>query len=253
MREPSSPRSYRLSGDALKSLKILKATCPDKSDAEIVSIALVRMATSPAPAPTIFRVLDVREILTLQAEVAMIERQHLTMKRDILQIRPSDKGIADKIAGIVEKADVERNRLQSLRQSLSRQARLAEKLTPEAAKMLKVLWFNIKKRLENADESSKPYHELELDILNSLYPCTNSSEEKESKRPVAPASSSGSNTSPTPTTKITSAKSSASPETTIANPKAPVPSSTPSSAPSETTATGAGENKASEQPGSLKK
>ena len=253
MKEPSSPRSYRLSSEALKSLKILKGTHPDKSDAEIVSMALVCMADSPAAAPVVFRVLDVREILTLQAEAAMIERQHLTMKRDILRIRPRDKSIADKIAAIVEKADLERNHLKSLRQSLSLQGRLAAQLTPQAAKRLNILQKLAQARVEKADINVKPLWELELFILNSLYPCTNSSDAQASKPPVITASPSVSNTSPTPTTKTTSAKSSASPETTTVNPKARVTSSTPSSEPSKTTGTGVEENKASDQPGSLKK
>ena len=254
MKEPSSPRSYRLSSEALKSLKIIKGTHPDKSDAEIVSMALVCMADSSAGPPVIFRVLDVREILTLQAEAAMIERQHLTMKRDILRIRPRDKSIADKIAAVVEKADLERNHLKSLRQSLSLQGRLAAQLTPQAAKRLNILQTLAQARVEKADINVKPLWELELFILNSLYPpCTNSSDAQASKPPVAPASQSVSDTSPTPTTKTTSAKSSASPETTTVNPKARVTSSTPSSEPSKTTGTGVEENKASDQPGFLKK
>ncbi len=170
MKEPSSPRSYRLSSEALKALKILQTKYPEKNLTQIVSLAITQMATSSATNPVVFRVLDVRELLSLQAEAAMIERQHRTMKRDILRIRPSDKASADKIAAVAEKADAECRHLEALRNKLSREARLAQKLTPEAAMILEAIRKSTQGSLAEADDEMKPVFELELSILNSLYP-----------------------------------------------------------------------------------
>lgn len=102
----ASPRSFQLSSDALRALKILEGIYTNKRRKDIVSDALVRTANAAAAQPPIqSRRLGASDVLTLQVEVRELEKFIKEVRRDLLRVRPAEKPIAEKVITAIQKAE----------------------------------------------------------------------------------------------------------------------------------------------------
>lgn len=173
----SAPSSIRFTEDGIKALKSLEAAT-GKTRVQLVSEALVEKHNrTVALAPIQLRMLKPSEILTLQAEIAAIEKFHNDNRR-IGKIKTSDKHAIEKSIKLIEKIDFETDELKQLRLKLGKLGELAEGFNDADQKKLRTLIGWAKKRVEQAkaDPASAnqlPIYELELKILNSLFPHDN--------------------------------------------------------------------------------
>jgi len=121
----NAPSSIRLTDAAFKALKVLETTT-QKKRVVLLSEALVEKANNSAASPIIrCRLLDPSEILTLQSEIAALEKLHQANRRT-LKIRTGDKDATAKIIKAVDKIDAETDHLQALRVSLANLGTAAE-------------------------------------------------------------------------------------------------------------------------------
>ncbi len=169
----SSPSSIRFTDDGIKALKSLEAAT-GKTRVQLVSEALVEMHNrTVALPPTQLRMLKPSEILTLQAEIAALEKLHNDNRR-VGKIKTSDKHALEKSIRLIEKIDIEINELQQLRLKLGKQAELAEGFTDVDQKNIRTLIDWVKKRIEKAKADSNtsdlPILETELKTLTALFP-----------------------------------------------------------------------------------
>jgi chromosome segregation ATPase len=132
------PITSRIDDDANKALKILEA--PDgKTRTSVLSAAIMALYNGTiASAPLKLDLLDPSEILTLQSEVAAVEKLHRD-NRAKAKIRTFDKNATEKIIKAVEKIDAETEELEKLRLKLGRLAQLPESVGSEDLESLKSL------------------------------------------------------------------------------------------------------------------
>ena len=117
----ASPRSFQLSSDALRALKILEGIYTNKRRKDIVSDALVRTANAAAALPPIqSRRLEPSDVLALQVEVRELEKFAKEVQRGLMRVRPAEKPVAEKIITAVEKAEHELTELRTLRQKIAK-------------------------------------------------------------------------------------------------------------------------------------
>ena len=168
----SAPSSIRFTDDGIKALKSLEAVT-GKTRVDLVSEALVEKHNrTVALAPIQLRILAPSEILTLQSEIASIEKLHNDKRRKI-KIKTSDKDATEKIIKAVEAIDLELAELQALRLKIGKQAQLADSITDEDIKNIKLLIKWVEKRIVKAKAESSPdlaVLEAELKILTALFP-----------------------------------------------------------------------------------
>jgi hypothetical protein len=166
----SIPASIRLTPDGYKALQILESTT-QKKRVDIMSEALVEKAKGTTATPAVkCRLLDPSEILTLQSELAALEKLHADNRRTV-KIRTSDKAATEKIIKLVEKIDTETKELEAKRLAIGRLAKLAESLTREPT-LIKTLIGWVEKRIQNTtpDQTAQlKIYALELEILKYLY------------------------------------------------------------------------------------
>lgn len=167
----SAPSSIRFTEEGIKALKSLEAAT-GKTRVQLVSEALVEKHNrTVALAPTQLRLLDPAEILTLQAEIASLEKLHNDNRRNG-KIRTSDKHALEKSIKLLEKIDFEINELRQLRLKLGKQAELADSITADDIKRIRLIISHVKKQLETAKVNKPeniPFHQTELKILQSLF------------------------------------------------------------------------------------
>lgn len=117
----ASPRSFQLSSDALRALKILEGIYTNKSRKDIVSDALVRTANAAAAQPPIqSRRLVASDMLALQVEVRELEKIGKEVRRELLRVRPAEKPSAEKIIKALHKADAALDEITHLRQKIAK-------------------------------------------------------------------------------------------------------------------------------------
>lgn len=169
----SGPSSIRFTDDANNAMKSLEAAT-GKNRTQILEKALVEMHNRTVALPPIqMRMLKPSEILTLQAEIAALEKLHNDNRR-VGKIKTSDKHALEKSIRLIEKIDIEINELQQLRLKLGKQAELAEGFTDVDQKNIRTLIDWVKKRIEKAKADSNtsdlPILETELKTLTALFP-----------------------------------------------------------------------------------
>jgi hypothetical protein len=168
----SAPSSIRFTEEGIKALKSLEAAT-GKTRVQLVSEALVEKHNrTVALAPIQSRMLHPAEILTLQAEIAALEKLHNDNRRNG-KIKTSDRHALEKSIRLIEKIDSETDELRLLRLKLGKQAGLAESFTAADAKNIRTLIAWVKKRIAKATADSTadlPILETELKILTSLFP-----------------------------------------------------------------------------------
>lgn len=168
----SAPSSIRFTEDGIKALKSLEAAT-GKTRVQLVSEALVEKHNrTVALAPIQLRILQPAEILTLQADIAALEKLH-NDNRSKGKIKTSDKHALEKSIRLIEKIDIEIDELRQLRLKLGKQAELAEGFTAADQKNIRTLISWVKKRIAKATaESSEdlPVLETELKTLTGLFP-----------------------------------------------------------------------------------
>ena len=165
-----SPRSLRLTTEALAALKVLSCETPGKSQGDIVSEALVEKANKSSTAPVIrFGIIDPQQIPQLQLEAALAERRLRELKQQVLRIRPQHKTEVEKLSGVLGKVEAELEKTNKLRIALANLARLGNELTAADQAKARTLINWVLKRIEipkNAE--SKSLYELELRILKAF-------------------------------------------------------------------------------------
>ena len=127
---PSAPSSLRWTKDGFNALLSLKATIKKARYLIVMDALIEKLNKTVAQAPLQCRLLPPSGILTLQAEVAKIEKRHADNRQKVM-IRTSDKHATEKIIKAVEKIDSETSELQRLRWKLGVMAQLPESLNPE--------------------------------------------------------------------------------------------------------------------------
>lgn len=163
----STPASIRISDDGYKALRILETTTKKKR-VDLVSEALIEKANGSSAAPVVqCRLLDQKEILTLQSEIAALEKLHDDNRRNV-KIRTSDKAATEKIIKLIEKIDAETKELQAKRLALGSLATISGTLMSNPA-LVKQLIGWVEARLSKAADEQHPAYELELKILRYLY------------------------------------------------------------------------------------
>ena len=164
-----SPRSLRLTAEALTALKVLSSETPDKSQGDIVSAAIVEKSNKGALAPVIrFGILDPQQIPHLQLEAALAERRLRELAQKVLRLRPQDKTQAEKLSSVLGMVEAEIAETTKLRIALASVARLGSELTAEDQKMVKTLVKWVQTRIENPEITSKGHFELELRVLKAF-------------------------------------------------------------------------------------
>ena len=127
-----SARSLRLTAEALAALKVLSCESPDKSQGDVVSMAILEKAGKVSMAPVIrFGILDPQQLPFIQLEATMAERRLRELSQKILRVRPQDKDQADKLATVISKVEAELEETRKLRIGLAKVARLGAELTAE--------------------------------------------------------------------------------------------------------------------------
>lgn len=164
----SIPASIRISDDGYKALKILEATTKKKR-VDLISEALIEKANGTSATPAVqCRLLDPKEILTLQSEIAALEKLHDDNRRNV-KIRTFDKNAVEKIIKLNEKIDAETKELQAKRVALGNLATITDAVSANHPKF-KTLIFAVEKRIENCTtDDQRAIYELELKILKSLF------------------------------------------------------------------------------------
>ena len=166
----SAPSSIRFTDDGIKALKSLEAAT-GKTRVQLVSESLVEKHNRTVALPPIqLRMLKPSEILTLQAEIAALEKLHNDNRR-VGKIKTSDKHVLEKSIRLIEKIDFEIAELQQLRLKLGKLGELAEGFTDADQKNIRLLIKWVNKRIEKAktdNPAEVPILETELKILTAL-------------------------------------------------------------------------------------
>ena len=127
---PTGPSSIRWTDEGFNALLSLEATIKKARYLIVMDSLVEKHNRTVAMAPLQCRLLPPSGILTLQAEVAKIEKRHADNRQKVM-IRTSDKHATEKIIKVVEKIDSETSELQRLRLKLGVIAQLPESLSPE--------------------------------------------------------------------------------------------------------------------------
>jgi len=166
-----SPRQITFSNEGLAALKIIQQDGENQSKA-VERALLLAAGKIVAAVPPQFNLLNHEAYLLLQAERAELEHQHRNMKKDIYKIRVGDRDSAQKIAGVVTKADAELEELGKLRLRLAKMAQTTASLRAEDEAYFQTLIGWAKNRITSP--ATKPEHlpvyELELRLLQSFLP-----------------------------------------------------------------------------------
>jgi len=146
-----SPRSLRLTPEALAALQILAADNPGTSQPDIINEAIIEHAKKRELAPVIrFGLLDPQQLPPLQLETALAERRLREVKQQVLRVRPQDKTQAEKLSALLGKLEAELGKTKNFRIALAKLARLGHELTAEDSERIRAMIVILQERSENS-------------------------------------------------------------------------------------------------------
>lgn len=167
----TKPVSIRITDSGFKALKSLEAAT-EKKRVDIVSEALIHMHAQTVIQPAIkLRLLDPEEILTLQSEIARLEKLHRDKRRRV-KIRSSDKEATKKSIDLIGKIDREVDGLEEIGLKLGKLGHLADNITVKDIEKINKLIDWLKRGIQEnklKNPKSIPIFELNLKILTSLF------------------------------------------------------------------------------------